>query len=122
MMEHEIQAFGHRLGLESLSLSHDGLARLDIEGLGSFHLELSQKGGRRELLAYLAIPVEPVREAETARRLLALCDWRNGLPMPLSCGVFSGRAIVLTRMDESKVSAAGLENALRFLAEAAYSG
>ena len=37
--------------------------------------------------------------------------------MPVFAGAFSGRALLLTRMEENAVTAAGLENALRFLAE-----
>ncbi len=117
MLAYEIRAFGQRLGLDALELSAEGLARLDIDGIGAFYLELAEQGGRRELLAYLSAPV-PEHDAEAARRLLELCDYRRGLPMPLSAGVFSGRAVLLTRMDEGAVTAPALENALRFLAEA----
>ena len=122
MLEHEILAFGRRFGLDSLALSREGMAQLDIDGLGAFHLELLEKGGRRELLVYLSVPVPPVQEADAARRLLELCGWRHALPMPLHGGVFSGQALVLTRMDEGQVSAAELENALRFLAGTLYGG
>ena len=116
MLAYEIRAFGQRLGLDSLELSAEGLARLDIEGIGAFYLELAEQGGRRELLIYLSSPL-PEHDTDSTRRLLKLCDYRNGLPMPLSAGVFSGRAILLTRIDEGEVTAASLENALRFLAE-----
>ena len=122
MLEHEILAFGRRLGLEALALSREGMAQLDIEGLGTFHLEQLEKGRRRELLIYLTVPVPPVQETEASRRLLEMCSWRHALPMPLHGGVFSGQALVLTRMDEDQVSAAGLENALRFLAGTLYGG
>ena len=119
MIEHEIQAFGRRLGMENLSLSSDGLAQLNIEGIGSFFLEVEEKGGRRSLLAYLSAPV-PEHDADAHRRLLAHCDYRHAYPYPLSAGVFSGRAILLTHIAEPQVSAASIENALRFLAEIMY--
>ena len=119
MIEHEIQAFGQRLGMENLSLSREGLAQLNIEGIGSFFLELEEKGGRRELLLYLSSPVREY-DSEAHRRLLEHCDYRKAYPLPLSAGVFSGRAILLTHIPEQQVSAAGIENALRFLAEIMY--
>lgn len=116
MLDHEIQAFGHRLGLEALVLSREGRARLDVENVGSFHLELADEGGRRELLVYLAVPLPP-HDAAAPRRLLELCDYRSAFPMHLAAGVFSGRGILLTRMAEGEVTAARLENAFRFLSE-----
>lgn len=116
MLEYEIEAFGRRLGLESLAFSREGLARLDIGDIGSFYLEKAEYNGRHELLVYLSAPL-PEHDAASVRRLLSLCDYRRGLPMPLFAGVFSGRGMLLTRMDEEKVTAASLENALRFLAE-----
>ena len=116
MLEYEMEAFGRRLGLESLSFSPEGVARLDIANIGSFYLEKAEYNGRREILAYLSAPL-PEHDINAVRRLLSLCDYRHALPMPLFAGVFSGRGMLLTRMAEEKVSAASLENVLRFLAE-----
>lgn len=115
MIDHAIQAFGQRLGLASLSLSPEGLARLDIEGLGSLYLETAGQGG--ELLVYLASPI-PGHDTRQYRRLLELCDYRRGEPYPLSAGVYSGTAVVATRLPAERVDDAQLENVLRFLAEA----
>ena len=116
MLSYEIQAFGQRLGLENLTLNHEGLAQLNIEGIGSFFLEHDEQGSRSQLLIYLSAPL-PDHDTATPRRLLEACDYRRAIPMPLSAGVFSGRAILLTRMDEQAVSAAAIENAFRFLAD-----
>ncbi len=113
MLDYEIEAFGRRLGLEGLKLSSEGIARLDIENIGSLYLERGQDG---EFLLYLSSPLPP-HDTATVRRLLELCDYRRGLPMPVSAGAFSGRAILLTRMDEGAATASTLENALRFLSE-----
>ncbi|WP_077072498.1 CesT family type III secretion system chaperone [Mailhella massiliensis] len=116
MLDHEMEAFGRRLGLESLSFSSEGVARLDIANIGSFYLEKAEHDGRREILAYLSAPL-PEHDTGAIRRLLSLCNYRHALPMPLYAGVFSGRGMLLTRMDEDGVTAASLENALRFLAD-----
>lgn len=116
MLDYEIEAFGRRLGLEHLSLSPEGVARLDIENVGSLYLERSENQGRKELLIYVAVPL-PAHDDGEIRRLLELSDYRRGLPMPVSAGAFSGKAVLLTRMAETAVTAAGLENALRFLSD-----
>ena len=116
MLDYEIEAFGRRLGLENLALSAEGVARLDIENVGSLYLERQEASGARELLVYVSAPL-PVPDAGATRRLLELCDYRRGYSMPVFAGAFSGRALLLTRMEENAVTAAGLENALRFLAE-----
>ncbi len=116
MLEHEIEAFGRRLGLESLSFSREGLARLDIANIGSFYLERAEQNGRREILAYLTAPI-PGHDTAAVRRLMAFCDYRQAFPMPVYAGVYADRGVVLTRLEEDGVTAASLENALRFLAE-----
>ena len=113
MLDYEVEAFGRRLGLEGLKLSSEGIARLDIENIGSLYLERGQDG---EFLLYLSSPL-PSHDTASVRRLLELCDYRRGLPMPVSVGAFSGRAILLTRMNEGAVTASTLENALRFLSD-----
>ena len=116
MLEYEIEAFGRRLGLDALPLSPTGVARLDIENVGSLYLERVEERGRSELLVYVSAPL-PAHDGGATRRLLELCDYRRGFPLPVSAGVVSGKALLLTRMEESAVTAAGLENALRFLSE-----
>ena len=119
MIEHEIQAFGRRLGMESLALNHEGMAQLNIEGIGSFFLERQEKGGQRHLLVYLSAPVQEY-DAEAYRRLLSHCDYRKAYPLPLSSGVFAGKAVLLTYLDEHTATAADIENAFRCLAEIMY--
>jgi len=116
MLNYEIQSFGQRLGLESFSLNSEGMAQLNIEGIGSFFLELDDKNGRNELLVYLSVQLQD-HDVTTPRRLLEACDYRRANPMPLSVGVFSSRAILLTRMDVQRATAASIENSLRFLAD-----
>lgn len=116
MIAHEIHAFGQRIGLDGLSLSSDGRARLDIADIGSFYLELTEKNGHRYLSMYLSAPLAD-HDDVALRRLFHECSYRRGHPLPLSAGVFSGRAILLTRMEEKSVTASSIENALRFLVE-----
>ena len=89
MLDHEMEAFGRRLGLESLSFSSEGVARLDIANIGSFYLEKAEHDGRREILAYLSAPL-PEHDTGAIRRLLSLCNYRHALPMPGKRAAFSG--------------------------------
>ena len=116
MLDYEIEAFGRRLGLDSLAFSPQGVVCLNIENVGSLYLEKAEGRGRSELLVYVAAPL-PVPDGGATRRLLELCDYRHGHAMPVFAGAFSGRAVLLTRMEEASVTAAVIENALRMLAE-----
>lgn len=116
MLDYEIEAFGRRLGLDSLVFSPQGVACLNIENVGSLYLEKSEGRGRVELLVYVSAPL-PVPDNGATRRLLEICDYRHGHAMPVFAGAFSGRAVLLTRMEESSVTAAGIENALRMLTD-----
>lgn len=116
MLDYEIEAFGRRLGLDSLVFSPQGVACLNIENVGSLYLEKSEGRGRGELLVYVSAPL-PVPDNGATRRLLEICDYRHGHAMPIFAGAFSGRAVLLTRMEESTVTAAGIENALRMLTD-----
>ena len=118
MIEREITEFGRRMGMPDFSLSERGLAALDVERLGRLHLERGpERPGRhdRELLIYLTRPV-PDYDAKAPRRVLARCPYRPAAPLPLSGGVHDGRIVLLTRFPEREATAAGIEQAVRFLA------
>ena len=114
MIEHEIQAFGKRLGLDQIQTSPSGVSRLDIDNIGSLYLERNEE--HHELLFYLACPV-PLYDADSIRRLFEMCDYRRALPLQISVGVYAGQAIVLTRLNEHEVSASRLENVLRYFVD-----
>lgn len=114
MLDHEIAEFGRRMGMPAFALSQGGLAALDVEGLGRLHLELNTDTD--ELLVYVALPIPP-HDTAAPRRVLDLCDYRHGYPMPLSGGVYKDQIVLLTRMPAGMASAADIENAVRFLAD-----
>ncbi|MBO6003205.1 MAG: type III secretion chaperone SycN [Mailhella sp.] len=116
MLEYEIEAFGRRMGLGSLSLNDRGMAQLDIRGLGSFFLETRDGPGVRWLLMYLCSPADG-HDPARAGRLLRMCDYRRNLPFPLAAGLDKGKSILLSRMEERRVTASAIENTLRFLAQ-----
>ena len=118
MMDHEIEAFGRRVGLEQFALTSRGMAQLDISGLGSFFLEVREGPGCRWLLLYLCSPSDG-HDPERVRRLLRMCDFRRNLPFPLAAGLYRGKAVLLSRMEERSVTASAIENTLRFLAQCA---
>ena len=114
MIEREIQEFGNRLGLDQIEASSSGVSQLDIQDIGSLYLERNEDG--HELLVYLTRPV-PQYDTESIRRLFEMCDYRRALPIRVSVGVYAGQAIVLTRLNEHEVSAAHLENVLRYFVD-----
>ncbi|MBO4311689.1 MAG: hypothetical protein J5828_01665, partial [Desulfovibrionaceae bacterium] len=90
------------------------LAQLDIEGTGSFFLERPEAGRGDTLLLYLAVTEERCAP-ETLLSCFRLCDVRKNLPFPLSFGRHRGRLFFLSRMRVRDVTAAAIENRLRFL-------
>ena len=116
MLEYERAEFGRRMGLGSLSLNERGMAQLDISGLGSFFLEMRDGPGCRWLLMYLCAPADG-HDPARVRRLLRMCDFRRNLPFPLAAGLYKGKSVLLSRMEERRVTASAIENTLRFLAQ-----
>lgn len=112
MIEREIAEFGRRMGMPGFALNSQGVAALDVEGMGRLFLEQSE----HELLVYLALPC-PAYDHEAPRRILRLCHYKNAHPLPLTGGFFSNKYLLLTRLSERAVTAAAIENAAQFLAE-----
>ena len=56
MLDHELNAFGMRMGLPGLAFSPQGLVALDVSGMGRLYFEKQQRHGQEELLVYLARP------------------------------------------------------------------
>ena len=117
MLEQELNEFGRRMGLPALTFNSDGLAALDGERMGRLHLEKNGKPGTEELLIYLALPC-PAHDREVSERALALCHYRHPRPFPLSAGVHGEQLIMLTRLPEREATAANMEKAVLFLADA----
>ena len=59
MLDHELNAFGMRMGLPGLAFSPQGLVALDVSGMGRLYFEKQQRHGQEELLVYLARPFPP---------------------------------------------------------------
>ncbi len=118
MMDHEIEAFGRRVGLEQFALNERGMAQLDIGGIGSFFLEAQERAGERCLLMYLSVPADG-HDPARAQRLLKMCDFRRNPPFPIAAGLYRGKSVLLSRLEERLVTASAIENTLRFLAQCA---
>ena len=48
MLDHELNAFGMRMGLPGLAFSPQGLVALDVSGMGRLYFEKQQRHGREE--------------------------------------------------------------------------
>lgn len=117
MLDHELNAFGTRMGLPGLTFSPQGLAALDVSGMGRLHFERQSRHGEEELLVYLARPFPP-HDSGLPARALALCHWRHAPAFPLTAGLKDDTLILLVRLPERQVTAARLEEAVMELARA----
>ena len=107
-----LREFGALLGLEDFKTGANGVAALEIEGLGVFCLEA--KGA--EVTAYL-VRTLPTHALGAPAKALALCDWRRGHPFPVSAGLKGeGTLAFLMRIPERSFSLQVVEEALNYLA------
>jgi type III secretion system chaperone SycN len=114
MLDREIAEFGRRMDMPDFALSGNGIAALDVEGVGRFFLERNEDSS--ELLVYLTVPV-PAHDTQVSRRVLELCSYKHAHPIPLVGGVHAGFVMLLARLPERMVTAAALENTAHFLRE-----
>ena len=109
MLDHELNAFGMRMGLPGLAFSPQGLVALDVSGMGRLYFEKQQRHGREELLVYLARPFPP-HDSTLPERALALCHYRHAHAFSLTAGMKGDTLILLTRLPERQTTAALLES------------
>ena len=115
MLDHELNAFGLRMGLPGLAFSPQGLVALDVSGMGRLYFEKQQRHGEEELLGYLARPFPP-HDSTLPERALALCHYRHARAFSLTAGMKGDNLILLTRLPERQATAALLEEAVMELA------
>ena len=110
--EYVIAEFGRRMGLESLAVTGDRPAQLNIEGLGSLFIEEAGE----EILLYLAGDFPP-HDREAPRRALALCRPEIARPFLVHAGLYKDHTLVfLTRFTAKTLSLQSLEQAVPVLA------
>ena len=115
MLDHELNAFGLRMGLPGLARSPQGLVALDVSGMGRLYFEKQQRHGEEELLVYLARPFPP-HDSTLPERALALCHYRHARVFSLTAGMKGDSLILLTRLPERQATAALLEEVVMELA------
>ena len=115
MLDHELNAFGLRMGLPGLAFSPQGLVALDVSGMGRLYFEKQQLHGEEELLVYLARPFPP-HDSTLPERALALCHYRHARVFSLTAGMKGDSLILLTRLPERQATAALLEEVVMELA------
>jgi len=116
MFDLEIDELGQRLGMPGLRLNKDGVTGLAIEGLGTLSLERVEKDYKHSLLIVFSWPVE-ASDTEQYLQLLKRIHWKNRPEMQTQAAMHADRIIVSVRFAEEAVTAAGLENALRYLTQ-----
>ena len=120
MLRTAIEQFGHRLGMDALSMSQQGIIALDVSGVGRLYLEISKNSGQEELLVYIIRPVT-VYDQDLARRALAFCHYAHAHPWPVHAGVHKDNLLILVRLSERSATAQTIENAALFLANSLHS-
>lgn len=115
MLDHELNAFGMRMGLPGLAFSPQGLVALDVSDMGRLYFEKQQRHGEEELLVYLARPFPP-HDSTLPERALVLCHYRHARAFSLTAGMKGDSLILLTRLPERQATAALLEEAVMELA------
>ena len=115
MLDHELNAFGLRMGLPGLAFSPQGLVALDVSGMGRLYFEKQQRHGEEDLLVYLARPFPP-HDSTLPERALALCHYRHARVFSLTAGMKGDSLILLTRLPERQATAALLEEVVMELA------
>jgi type III secretion system chaperone SycN len=114
MVYDEIQEFGRRIGLTNLDLS-GGPVTLDIEEIGRLTMTLKNEPGEEAELTLMLVRNFTQEPEKVFRRLLAEADWRSNPPYTIQTGELGERVFVLTRLPESRLRGAEIENALRYL-------
>lgn len=117
MIEHEIQAFGERLGLPELALNDEGRAGLRVGAVGYVGLERNERpGSPDEILLVLSRELAGSGAAPFGV-LLDRTSWRRNPPFAAQASLFRDSLMLTIRMPEETVTAALLENALRYLTD-----
>ncbi len=114
MIDHEIAEFGRRMGISGLAFPPSGIIALDVEGFGRLHIE--RRDDEAEVLVYVTRPL-PAHDREAPRRILELCDYRKGLPLVLTGGVYDDRLMLLIRLPQQEFTAGLLEADIRILGD-----
>ena len=117
MLDHELNELGRRMGLPGLAFSPQGLAALDVSGMGRLYFEKRQRHQVEELLLYLARPFPP-HDSRLPERALAFCHYHHSHAFPLTAGIQDDTLILLIRLDQRQATAATLESAILTLAQA----
>lgn len=116
MFETVLQEFAERIGLGILSFSPQGVAAVEIRGVGTLYMEKQEeRDGKTELLVYLAKKYD-VYDTGFSRKLLEFCSYDKGYD-PVIYGSLAGDSCILgLRFSEDRLhSAVQLENAVYFL-------
>lgn len=111
-MDKAVAEFGAGIGLRGLAFGPDGLAALELKGLGKLFLERNGE----ELLVYLAAPLLPY-DWGPLKRALELVHIDRAPARPCAAAYRDDQLVLLIRFDRREVDGPALENGVRFLVE-----
>lgn len=115
MFENAVKEFGERLGLSNFSLNNNGVASLSIDSSGLVSLEAVEQPDRStSLLVTLGRELAP-SETDAVEKLLKKINWRNNPRLVVHVGISANHLVLSSYLPERTVTAASIENTLRFL-------
>ena len=115
MFENAVREFGERLGLSGFSLNNNGVASLSIDSIGLVSLEaIEQPDHSTSLLVSLGREIPP-SDVSPVEKLLKKINWRNNPRLVFYVGVSGNNLVLSSYLSERAVTAASIENTLRFL-------
>ncbi|WP_048439638.1 hypothetical protein [Caenimonas sp. SL110] len=113
-VSHAVNAFGHSVGLENLSLDDDGCALFELEPGGKLWLHDLDAAGGDEVLVVLASPL-PAPAGTSARQALRLADFRVNPSWQTQLSVRGPDLVVTLRMPRHSFMLSALEEAVESL-------
>lgn len=115
MFDALLKDFALRIGLEELPFSSQGVAQLNIEGLGMVFFERQVQANQEELLIYMAKKFN-VYDTEFPRKLLEFCSYENGLFPPVYGSIAGDNCILGLRFPQGRLySGTEIENSIYYL-------
>ena len=107
-----IEAFGQRLGVQSLSLNEQGVVQLKLESGLTYALEETEE----VLLVQLLFHVPSFEAGKIKKRLLLLADYRKYKKHPFYVLRYSSESLILQmRLQAEELSVQSLEQSMEYL-------
>ncbi len=110
-----VSELGESMGISGLDFGDTGVVCLQIEGSGSFFMELKEDG----VLMYLAREMDRFNALPTLEQALVACHYKKSFPFPLQVGLQESQLFISLFMHDSDFSRPSVESAMQILLDKA---